>query len=123
MTPEEYRAYLAKNQPKAEKRAKFGNQKTAIDGYTFDSKKESTRYLELKLWQQSGQIRELRIQPDFPLIVNEVECGSYVADFQYLKDGEMIVEDVKSKATKKLPLYRLKIKLMQAIYQIEVREI
>lgn len=38
-------------------------------------------------------------------------------------DWGLVVEDVKSPATRKLPLYRLKAKLMKAIHGIEIREI
>lgn len=107
----------------AEKRSKFGNKKKEVNGVVFDSTKEARRYVDLLNWQQSGQIRELRHQHEFPITVNEVAICSYVADFTYLKDGDFIVEDTKSKITRKLPVYRLKLKLMLAVYGITIQEV
>jgi len=46
--------------------------------------------------------------------------GSYRADFTYVnEDGQPIVEDVKGFRT---PVYRLKKKLMRALYGIEILE-
>lgn len=104
------------------KRPKYGNRKTEIDGFVFDSKKEALRYLDLREEQRAGVISELRRQVAFPLVVNGDVIGEYVADFTYWLHGKLRVEDVKSKATRKLPLYRLKVKLMKACLGIEVLE-
>lgn len=45
-----------------------------------------------------------------------------MADFSYHENGILVVEDVKSKATK-TPLYQLKKKLVKALYGIDVKEI
>jgi len=45
-----------------------------------------------------------------------------VADFVYLRNGQEVIEDVKSKHTRKLPEYRLKKKLLDAL-GIDVKEI
>jgi hypothetical protein len=47
---------------------------------------------------------------------------SYVADFVYIQDGQRVVEDVKSKATK-TPEYIIKRKLMLWLKGIKIREI
>jgi hypothetical protein len=44
------------------KKSKHQNIKTLTDGIKFDSKKESGRYLQLKLMQGQGMISELRLQ-------------------------------------------------------------
>ena len=101
---------------------KYRNIKTQVDGITFDSKKEADRYIQLKLLVQSGYISHLRLQPNFPLMVNGKKIGKYVADFSYIKNGVKIIEDVKSKATM-TPVYRMKKKIL-ATYDppIEITE-
>ena len=98
---------------------KFGNRKTTVDGIEFASAKEARRYMELKLLQRSGEIKQLKVQPRFELMPSFKHEGrvqrkiEYVADFSYTnKDGEKIVEDVKSEITKNHPVYRLKKKLL-----------
>lgn len=49
-------------------RAKYGNRKVALDGITFDSKKEAQRYTELKLLEKAGKITGLQLQREFELI-------------------------------------------------------
>lgn len=99
------------------KRAKYGNTKTVVDGLTFASAKEARRYGELKLLERAGEIRFLRVQPKFPLIVGEIQVAEYWADFAYVRtaDDVQIIEDVKSPATRKNPVYRLKFKMMAAM--------
>lgn len=105
-------------------RRKFGNVPTEVGGIRFDSKRESERYAVLLLAERAGEISGLEIQPRFPLVVNGQDCGSYVGDFAYVtKDGERVVEDVKSAATRKLPTYRLKRRLVWALYGLTVVEV
>lgn len=99
--------------------SKFGNRKTTVDGIEFASAKEARRYMELKLLQRTGEIKQLKVQPRFELMPSFKHEGriqrktEYVADFSYTtKDGEKIVEDVKSEITKSHPVYRLKKKLL-----------
>lgn len=81
-----------------------------VDGIAFASKKEATRYAELKMLVRAGRISNLTIQPRFPLYAGIF----YVADFQYIEDGLTIVEDVKGFLTAE---YKLKKKLFLSIYQ------
>ena len=102
-----------------------------LDGFTFDSQKEARRYTELKLLVRVGEISELELQKSFVLAEsvkfnNEPRAKPairYVADFAYMENGVMIVEDVKSKATKSLPVYRMKKHLMKSVHGIEIQEI
>lgn len=111
---------------------KYKNVPTIIDGIRFDSKKEAARYQELKLLQKAGEIRGLRHHSRWPIEMNGVKVCEYESDFDYherhLELGDSFswylkVEDVKSPATRKLPLYRLKAKLMKAVHGIEIREV
>ena len=105
--------------------AKYRNRKTVVDNITFDSKKESLRYSQLKLLLDAGIIRNLLRQPEFPLIVNGVYCGKYLADFSYVAEcGSLIIEDVKgASAFHRTPVYRLKKRLVEAMYGVKITEV
>lgn len=92
-----------------------------VDGIKFPSKAEAARYLELKVMQQSGTIRGLRLQPPYPLVVNGQKICKYIADFEYQERGVTVVEDVKGR---RLDVYVLKSKLFKALYpHLEFREL
>ena len=93
--------------------------KTEVDGVVFDSKKEAWRYQQLKLMEKAGAIKNLKLQPVFPIEIRGVKICKYKADFDYEQSGERIVEDVKGFKT---PVYRLKKKLTEAIYEIRIKE-
>lgn len=112
-----------KSAPVQPKPSKYRNHKVEVDGFIFDSKKEARRWLDLREQQRAGQIGSLARQHEFPLLVNGIEICRYVADFAYFRDDELVVEDVKSAATRKLRDYRIKVKLLRAICGIEVKEI
>lgn len=111
----------------AAKGSKYRNRKTTVDGITFDSAKEARRWTELRMLQQAGEICGLRRQNEYALIVNGHHVASYRSDFDYVQvindEAVSVVEDVKSAATRKLPVYRLKFKLMQACHGITIREV
>jgi len=102
--------------PKANK---YGNKPTESHRIKFDSKKEANRYNELIELQNLSQIEDLRLQVHFTLQEQfktaegeTVRAVTYIADFTYYQDGEYIVEDVKSEATRMDKTYRLKKRLM-----------
>lgn len=105
------------------KRSKYGAKKTTIGDLKFDSKKESTRYCELDILQKAGKISELELQKTYKLTVNDQLICKYVADFEYLDHatGQYITEDAKGGSATITPAFRIKAKLMKAIYGIEVR--
>ena len=108
----------------APKPSKYGNHKVEADGKTFDSKKEYGRWLLLRMAEEVGTITNLQHQPRFTIEVNGQKICTYEADFCYRDDaGVLRVEDVKSVATRKLPVYRLKVKLMRAVLGIRVEEV
>lgn len=107
---------------------KFKNKKTEIDGFKFDSKAESRRYLELKNLAQTHKIEDLRLQVPFELIPSQYQDGKciersvkFVADFTYKENGILVVEDVKSPATI-TPAFVIKRKLMLHMHGIRVKE-
>jgi len=96
--------------------------RTAVDGIMFDSKKESERYKYLKQRLNDGIIQDLKLQPKFDCIINGKKVCTYKADFEYLLVDEIgpqgqisyyVVEDVKGFKT---PMYRLKKKMVEALY-------
>lgn len=107
--------------PKGKKKSKYNAKKVTVDGITFDSKKESKRYLELKAMEKVGAIQKLHLQVPFVLIEKSKYGRSikYVADFVYNKNGLKIVEDVKGVKT---PVYKLKKRLMAEKYGIVILE-
>lgn len=101
---------------------KYGNKPTVADGIRFASRAEARRYGELKLMQAAGDIAWLECHPKFHFWVNGHCVGSYTADFQYQRAGVLVVEDVKSKATR-LRDFPLRANLMHALFGIEVQVI
>ncbi len=100
------------------KKSKYGAVKTEVDGIMFDSKREASRYQELRLLEQAGEIANLRLQVPFELIPKS-KYGMpirYIADFTYNDlNGQLIVEDAKGVKT---PVYRLKRRMMAEKYGI-----
>ena len=121
---------------------------TAPDGSTFDSKKEYTRWCELKLLERAGKISGLQRQVKYQLlptvyeryprysektgkrlkdgiVVIEKEC-CYIADFVYTDNetDQLVVEDVKGcKKGAAYDLFVLKRKMMLHFHGIQVREV
>ena len=125
------------------KRSKYGNRKTVVNGIEFDSRKEAVRYQELRLLERAGKISGLRLQEKFILIPSQREASteeyksgpqkgrrkpgkllekecSYIADFCYTEDGEIVVEDTKGFRTE---AYKIKRKLMLERYGIQIKEV
>lgn len=107
-----------------QRRSKYGNVVTELDGRKFDSKAEAARYADLKLLHRAGRITELICQPEYPITVNGITVARYIADFEYRDiEGKLVIEDVKSPVTAKNPCYRLKRKLVEVIHQITITEV
>jgi len=102
-----------------QRRSKYGAKKTVVDGITFDSQAEATRYGVLKIVQASGLISDLRLQVPYQITVNGKKVCRYVADFVYIENGKEVVEDVKGIKT---PVYNLKKKLMEAVFGVVILE-
>jgi len=107
---------------------KYGARKTVVDGITFDSKREATRWQELKLWERHGAINMLERQIVYTLApavklhgeARKKPALRYVADFRYFVrvDGAFVVEDAKGRET---PVSRIKRHLMKSVHNIDVR--
>lgn len=112
MTTAEYKALLKK-----QTRNKFGAEKTAYNGITYDSRKEARRAAILEGQQNYGIIQDLQRQVVFELQAaytnnkgEKIRAITYKADFVYTMQGRRIVEDCKGFRT---PEYKLKKKLFE----------
>ena len=95
----------------------------------FDSQKEALRYDELMVMLRAGIISDLRLQPQFTLQESYItETGEriravrYTADFSYKFGGKLVVEDVKSTATRTKEYLRNR-KFMRSKFGIDIQEI
>jgi hypothetical protein len=126
---------------------KYRNRKAVVDGIEFDSLKEAQRYWELKLMQRAGQISDLQLQKEFELIPAQYETYprygkkgqrlqdgkrciekscTYKADFAYMKDGQLVVEDTKGysdPASAGYAKFVIKRKLLLWRYGIKIIEV
>jgi hypothetical protein len=110
-----------------------------VEGLFFRSKREGSRYVQLKLAEKGGVVRNLKLQPRFKLhVVNpaglKVHITEYTADFEYDErlEGDMravalfdepagelhVVEESKGFATKDWELRR---KWVETEYGITIR--
>lgn len=123
-------------------RRKYGNSKTVFKGVEYDSKRERDRHIFLLDAERRGIISDLRRQVTFHLLPAQYEtvekqlktktkevsvcverAVDYIADFTYMKDGQLVVED--TKIAKKLlpPEYVLKRKMMLYFHGIKIKEV
>lgn len=116
--------------------SKYHSKKITIDGNTFDSRKEYRRFCELSLLQRAGAITDLRRQVEFELIPAQREPDtigvrggvkkgktiehkvSYIADFTYKENGQLVVEDTKGYPTKDFIIKR---KLLLWVHGIRLK--
>jgi len=121
--------------------SKYHSKKTiSRDGKLHASKKEADRWVQLNLLERAGKIKDLKRQVEFELIPAQYESYErygkkgqrlkdgrrcversccYIADFVYIENGELVVEDTKGVRT---PDYIIKRKLMLKVHGIKIRE-
>lgn len=108
-----------------EKRTKYNNKHTWVDGLCFDSQMEADRYSQLKLLMRSGTIKGFCRQPEFVLVEGigqEQRAITYKADFIVFNlDGSSTVEDTKGYETE---AWKRTYKMFKAKYpEIEINVI
>lgn len=127
---------------KKKTKGKYKNKKVEYDGFGFDSTKEKDRYVFLKDAEKKGIITDLKRQVKFELIpsikekyvkqlkTKEKECErtvqlaiSYTCDFQYKKDGAIVVEDVKASPKFIDPTYILKEKIFRWKFGFSIKRV
>ena len=102
------------------RRSKYGNIKTEVNGELADSKHEAECYKAFQLQVKGGLYRAGLCQVPFLLPGGVV----YKADFVTLNnDGTYTVFDAKSEATRKDKAYRIKNRQMKNCLNIEIKEI
>lgn len=94
---------------------KFKAKKIKVDGMVFDSKREYKRFLYLLELEKEQKISHLDRQVKFELLPKQKgeRAITYLADFVYVDNGVLVIEDVKSKITKKQTDYILKRKMIK----------
>ena len=109
-------------------RSKYYSKKVKIDGHTFDSKREAEYFQILKVLELSGKIKDLELQKEF-VLQEKFKLGkktirpiTYRADFTYIstEDNKLHIIDVKGYRT---DVYRLKKKMFEYKYGIEIEEV
>lgn len=134
MTAKQYREQqLEIASKKPAKGKKFNNDITFVGDMRFDSKKEANRYMELLILVRCKKIKDLQCQVPFELAERVLLLGEsrvkramkYICDFYYfdIEKQEMIIEDVKSPATRKRESYRNKKHLMKTKLGLDIVEI
>ena len=104
---------------------KYNARRTEIDGITYHSAREAQICHALRLLERAGEILDLELQPKYKFVIDGVKIGTYTADARYfdLRSRELYgwhVIDVKSEATAAREDFKLKMKLMQALYGVTV---
>lgn len=99
---------------------KYKSEKCEYQGVKFDSIKERNHFIYLKQLEEKGEIWNLRLQVKFPILIENKRICSYIADFVYEDEVGKHVVDVKSPITSKNPTFRLKKKLVETQYGVEI---
>jgi len=112
---------------KPKKRAKYRNVKVKQGDRVYDSKKEHEYALELDAKIQSGEVEYYEHQVPIKIVVNGEKITTYILDFQVAySNGVTEYVDVKAKDRKTgnfltTPEFKLKKKLIKALYGIEIK--
>jgi hypothetical protein len=100
--------------------SKYNAQRVQVDGRWFASKAEARGYQVLKILEAAGKITNLKLQPRYVLQAGFrdgdgkwVRSVTYVADFEFMRDGKRVAVDVKGVQT---PAFRIKAKLFATRY-------
>lgn len=124
------------------RQSKYNNKKFEINGIKYDSKREYQRHLVLLDAEKKGLISALELHPTYELVPNQYTKGikhlktkdkeidvlleskiKYIADFRYIKNNQMVVEDVKISKELFPKEYVLKRKLLLYVFGIRLKEV
>lgn len=104
---------------------KYGNKKTIYKGEKYDSEREADYARDLDTWRSarspSQRVVSVQRQYRYLCVVRNKKICTYVADFvvEYA-DKHTEVVDVKGFKTE---VYKIKKKLVEALYKIEIKEV
>jgi len=107
---------------------KYHAKKEEYNGRVYDSIKEARYAKLLDVLRGATPLNErvVSVEPQvrYDIVVNGQKICTYVADFVVTyADHHVEVQDVKSEHTRKLPVFRLKKKLMRAVHGIDIFEV
>ena len=114
------------------RRPKYGNTPTTdADGIKHASRKQAKRYRDLGHLMKAGEILMLAREVRFRLpggveyVADHVTANQRALEVMaaLIESGDLVVEDVKSEATRKDKAYRIKAKQMRECLGIAVREV
>lgn len=91
------------------------------DGIVFDTKKAATEYCKEKGYHTMRITPHSYVEPVYKQVCIE-KNAVYTADFVYIENGQLVVEDVKSDITRKEADYVLRRKLMLHVHGIRIKE-
>jgi hypothetical protein len=113
------------------KKRKYRNNPVEVAGETYDSEKEYSRWRLLQQMEKAGVISDLRRQVSFELAPAVQLAGEerkkpalrYIADATYIEDGQLVVEDTKSRVTRQTAIYRAKKHLLKTVHGLDIKEV
>lgn len=113
---------------KGKRARKYRNVRTVAEGITFDSQAEYRRYCELKMLQDGDQIQRLRVHVPFIVVPKWTDWQGknhraihYIADFVYVENGFVVIEDVKGGKATQTRTWRVKWETLQ--YRMRGRKV
>ena len=87
----------------------------------FASRAEHRRYMHLAMLRNAGEITNLILQPVFPVEINGIRVCCYRADYEYVKGGVTVVEDMKGSKDFQDNASALRRKAAEAYYGFSVK--
>ncbi len=104
---------------------KYGNIRSVYKGRVFHSKREAEFARTLDMMRRATdpeqRVREIEYQPKYPLVVNGKKICTYIGDFNVTyESGKRTLFDVKGFKT---DIYKMKKKLVEALYPVEIVEV
>ena len=101
------------------RRNKYGAIKTKVNGQTCDSKAEAKHYTNLLFLEKLGEIKDLKLHPRYPILINDEKVCTVVLDFEFYdtRDEKIHYIDVKGFYTSES---KLRHKLLQIANKLKV---
>lgn len=104
-----------------QKKSKYYNKHTEVDGIKFSSVKESHYFIKLKEMVKSGELIRFHRQ-----VIFDLPATKYVCDFMLIyADGHIEYHEVKGGDGKTnifmTPIGKLKLKQAEEIYKVEIK--
>jgi hypothetical protein len=123
MSPDDFRQAIDNlRYGRKQSKSKYRNKKTPnADGTISDSRKEARIDAQMMLLKNSKNVASVKRKRKFPLVVRDKLICTYICDWEVIYcNGRQEVYDAKGFKTS---VYRLKKKLMEALYGITIIEV